>query len=79
MVFVYTVMKIQVPCKLNNLLTSLVRRVTKKNLGIRDKSQEILRIIMGNVDSAIGCVFGQCINPYLRYQIFSLYDFHLVC
>jgi len=54
MVLVYTVKKIQVLCKLNNLLTSLGRRVTKEILAIREKSQQILRIIMGNADNAIG-------------------------
>jgi len=54
MVLVYTVKKIQVPCKLNNLLTSLGRRVTKEILAIREKSQQILRIIMRNADNAIG-------------------------
>jgi hypothetical protein len=57
MFLAYTVMKIQVPRKLNNLLASLGRRVTEKMHGIRDKNQPILRIIMGNADNIIGSVF----------------------
>jgi hypothetical protein len=57
MILVYTVTKIEVSCKLNNLLTSLGRRVTREMHGIRDKNQPILRIIMGNADNAIGSVF----------------------
>jgi len=71
-------MKIQVPCKLNNLLTSFGRRVTKGMHGIRDKNQPILRIIMGNADNAIYFIFKQFMNPYLLYQISSLFDFYLI-